>query len=49
MEEEKKIVILDGKEIPIEQFKEAQACTSTKIVECKDKPGTFKTLTRMNG
>ncbi len=48
MEEQKKI-ILDGKEITLEQFTEAQKDASKRIVECKDKPGTYKTLTKMLG
>ena len=49
MESEQVKVILDGKEITIEQLKEAQSKASVKIVECKDAPGTYKTLTRLNG
>lgn len=44
-----KKIYLDGVEVTLEQLEEAKRKPSVRIVEDKDNPGHYKTLTRMNG
>lgn len=44
-----KKIYLDGVEVTLEQIEEAKKNPSIRIVEDKNNPGHYKTLTRMNG
>ena len=49
MDESKVQITLDGKVVTLEQLEEAKENKSVRIVEDKNKPGAYRTLTRMNG
>jgi hypothetical protein len=47
LKESKIEITLDGKAITLEQLEEAKSNKSVRIIEDKNKPGTYRTLKRM--
>lgn len=48
-EAKKAVILLDGKEVTVEQLEEAKKNTAVRIIEDKDNPGQYRTLTKMQG
>lgn len=49
LNESKEVITLDGQVVTLEQLEEAKENKSVRIVEDKNKPGAYRTLTKMNG
>jgi hypothetical protein len=47
LKESKIEITLDGKVVTLEQLEEAKSDKSVRIIEDKDKPGSYRTLKRM--
>lgn len=47
LKESKIEITLDGKIVTLEQLEEAKSDKSVRIIEDKDKPGSYRTLKRM--
>lgn len=47
LKESKIEITLDGKVVTLEQLEEAKSDKSVRIIEDKDKPGSYRTLKRI--